>query len=137
ETVPETVEEVQKSHTPLKKIRGVSGKTETSWNGESLGNTSAGEPLYRQALVGGEVVAVGGAVVLEDDGIQAIYFVEYMFESSNHCKMLHGRFLQRGCETVLGNAANERELFLTNECMTVPLKEIKGTVSFEIRSRPW
>ncbi|KAL0733706.1 hypothetical protein Bca4012_009916 [Brassica carinata] len=137
ETAPEPVEEVQKSLTPLKKIRGVSGKTETSWNGESLEKTSAGEPLYRQALVGGEIVAVGGAVILEDDGIQAIYFVEYMFESSKHCKMLHGRLLQRGCETVLGNAANERELFLTNECTTVPLKEIKGTVSFEIRSRPW
>ncbi|CAH8389414.1 unnamed protein product [Eruca vesicaria subsp. sativa] len=136
ETVPEPVEEVQKSLTPLKKF-GVSGKTETSWNGESVGITSAGEALYRQANVGGETVAVGGAVVLEDDGIQAIYFVEYMFESSKHCKMLHGRLLQRGCETVLGNAANERELFLTNECMTVQLKEIKGTVSFEIRSRPW
>ncbi|KAF8083357.1 hypothetical protein N665_0778s0010 [Sinapis alba] len=137
ETVPEPVEEVQKSNTPLKKIRGISGKTETSWNGESLGKTTAGEPLYRQALVGGEIVAVGGAVVLEVDGIEAIYFVEYMFESANHCKMLHGRLLQRGCETVLGNAANERELFLTNECKTVPLKEIKGTVIFEIRSRPW
>lgn len=137
ETVPEPVEEVQKSHTPLKEIRGGSGKTETSWDGESTGKTSAGELLYRQALVGGEIVAVGSAVVLEVDGIQAIYFVEYMFESSKHCKMLHGRLLQRGCETVLGNAANERELFLTNECRTELLKEIKGTVSFEIRSRPW
>ncbi|KAF3571128.1 hypothetical protein F2Q69_00062789 [Brassica cretica] len=137
ETVPEPVEEVQKSHTPLKKIRGVSGKTESSWSGESLGKTSAGEPLYRQALVGEEIVAVGGAVVLEVDGIEVIYFVEYMFEKSNNCKMLHGRFLQRGCDTVLGNAANEKELFLTNECKTVSLKEIKGTVSFEIRSRPW
>ncbi|RID48003.1 hypothetical protein BRARA_I04553 [Brassica rapa] len=137
ETVPEPVEEVEKFHTPLKKIRGVSGKTESSWSGESLGKTSAGEPLYRQALVGEEIVAVGGAVVLEDDGNEVIYFVEYMFEKSNNCKMLHGRLLQRGCDTVLGNAANERELFLTNECKTVSLKEIKGTVSFEIRSRPW
>ena len=137
ETVPEPVEEVEKSHTPLKKIRGVSGKTESSWSGETLGKTSAGEPLYRQALVEGEIVAVGGAVVLEVDGIEVIYFVEYMFEKSNNCKMLHGRLLQRGCDTVLGNAANERELFLTNECKTVSLKEIKGTVSFEIRSRPW
>ncbi|KAG2259190.1 hypothetical protein Bca52824_078484 [Brassica carinata] len=77
ETVPEPVEEVEKSHTPLKKIRGVSGKTESSWSGETLGKTSA--------------VAVGGAVVLEVDGIEVIYFVEYMFEKSNNCKMLHGR----------------------------------------------
>ncbi|KAG7612367.1 Bromo adjacent homology (BAH) domain [Arabidopsis suecica] len=137
-TVPEPVE-VQKPHTP-KKIRGSSGKREIKWDGESLGKTSAGEPLYQQALVGGEMVAVGGAVTLEvddPDEMPAIYFVEYMFESTDHCKMLHGRFLQRGSMTVLGNAANERELFLTNECMTTQLKDIKGVASFEIRSRPW
>ena len=110
---------------------------ETRWEGDILGRTSAGEPLYQQALVGGEVVAVGGAVLLEVNETSVIYFVEYMFESSDHCKMLHGRHLERGSETVLGNTANERELFLTNACMTVQLKDIKGTVSFEIRSRPW
>ncbi|KAL1212909.1 DNA (cytosine-5)-methyltransferase 1 [Cardamine amara subsp. amara] len=138
DTVPEPVE-VQKSRTP-KKIRGSSEEMEIKWDGVILGKTSAGEPLYGQALVGGEVVAVGGAVILEIDDpneFPAIYFVEYMFESSDHCKMLHGRLLQRGSETVLGNAANERELFLTNECMTVQLKDLKGTVSFKIRSRPW
>ncbi|XP_019093153.1 PREDICTED: DNA (cytosine-5)-methyltransferase 1-like [Camelina sativa] len=131
--------EVQKPHTP-KKIRASSGKREIRWDGESLGKTSAGEPLYRQALVGGETVAVGGAVTLEvddSDELPAIYFVEDMFESTDHCKMLHGRFLQRGSKTVLGNASNERELFLTNECTTVQLKDIKGIVDFEIRSRPW
>ncbi|CAA7027839.1 unnamed protein product [Microthlaspi erraticum] len=139
ETVPEPVD-VQKSHTPPKKIRSSSGKLEIRWEGESLGKTSAGEPLYRQALVGGEMVAVGSAVVLEvddTDEVLAIYLVEYMFESSDHGKMLHGRYLQRGSETVLANAANERELFLTTECLSVHLKDIKGTVSFEIRSRRW
>ncbi|CAE6197571.1 unnamed protein product [Arabidopsis arenosa] len=51
--------------------------------------------------------------------------------------MLHGKLLQRGSETVLGMAANERKIFLTNECLTVQLKDIKGTVSFEILSWPW
>ncbi|CAA7061640.1 unnamed protein product [Microthlaspi erraticum] len=32
---------------------------------------------------------------------------------------------------------NERELFMTNECMNVQLKDVKGTASLEIRSRPW
>ncbi|CAN8255576.1 unnamed protein product [Cochlearia groenlandica] len=139
EIVPEPVE-LHKSHTPPKKIQGSSVKMDLSWDGESLGKTSAGEPLYRQALVGGEMVAVGGAIILEvddPDEIPPIYFVEYMFENSKRCKMLHGRLLQRGSETVLGNAANERELFLTSECVTVQLKDIKGTASLEIRSRPW
>ncbi|CAH8298780.1 unnamed protein product [Eruca vesicaria subsp. sativa] len=112
-------------------------EVETRWEGDILGKTSAGEPLYRQAFVGGELVAVGGAVLLEVAETSVIYFVEYMFETSDHFKMLHGRQLQKGSETVLGNAANERELFLTNACMTVQLKDVKGKVSFEIRSRPW
>ncbi|CAE6198521.1 unnamed protein product [Arabidopsis arenosa] len=110
---------------------------EIRWEGESYGESSVGEPLYGQALVGGGKVAVGGAVILEVDDQDKIYFVEYMFQSSDHYKMLHGKLLQRGSETVLGTAANERELFLTNECLTVQLKDIKGTVNFEIRSRPW
>ncbi|KAJ0253860.1 Bromo adjacent homology (BAH) domain-containing protein [Hirschfeldia incana] len=124
------VEEPHEAHTLPEKM-------ETRWEGEILGKTSAGEPLYQQALVGGELVAVGGAVLLEVDQTSVIYFVEYMFERSDHCKMLHGRHLERGFDTVLEYAANERELFLTNTCMTVQLKDIKGTVSVEIRSRPW
>ncbi|KFK31662.1 dna (cytosine-5)-methyltransferase [Arabis alpina] len=137
--VPDSVD-VQKSHNSPKKIRASSGKMEIRWDGEIIGNTSAGEPLYRQALIGEETVAVGGAVFFEvddSDEIPAIYFVEYMFETSDHCKMLHGKVLQRGAETVLGNAANERELFLTKECITVQLKDIKGAAIFEMRSRPW
>ncbi|KAJ0260435.1 Bromo adjacent homology (BAH) domain-containing protein [Hirschfeldia incana] len=138
EIAPEHVEEVEESHSLPKKIISSCGKMETRWDGESLGKTPAGEPLYRQALLEGEAVAVGGAVIAEVDGVQAIYFVEYMFErSSDHCKMLHGRLLQRGSETVLEKAASERELFLTNECTTVQFKDVKGTVCFEIRTRPW
>ncbi|EOA28898.1 hypothetical protein CARUB_v10025150mg [Capsella rubella] len=138
DTVREAVE-VQKSHSP-KKIRSNSEKMEIKWDGEILGRTNAGEPLYGKALVGGKMVVVGDAVIFEvgdQDETPAIYFVEYMFESLDHCKMLHGKLLQRGSNTVIGNAANERELFLTNECLTSQLKDIKGTVSFEIRSRPW
>ncbi|KFK37543.1 dna methyltransferase 2 [Arabis alpina] len=132
--------DVRKSHNPQKKVRGSSGKMDIRWDGEIIGQTSVGEPLYRQALVGGETVTVGGAVKLEVDDldeIPAIYFVEYMFESADQCKMLHGKLLQRGSKTVLGNASNERELFLTHECITVQLKDIKGTAIFEMRSRPW
>ncbi|CAH8276765.1 unnamed protein product [Arabidopsis lyrata] len=131
--------EVQKSHTP-KKSKASSEEMEIEWDGGIIGKTSAGEPLYGRALVGGDVVAVGSAVILEvddPDETPVIYFVEYMFESLDHCKMLHGKFLQRGSETVLGIAANERELFLTNECITVQLKDIKGIVSLEIRSGQW
>ncbi|XP_010450186.1 PREDICTED: DNA (cytosine-5)-methyltransferase 2-like [Camelina sativa] len=138
DSVPKAVE-VRMYHPP-KQIRGSVGEMEIRWEGEILGETCAGEPLYGQAFVGGVQVAIGGAVILEvddQDENSAIYLVEYMFERKDHCKFLHGKLLQRGSETVLESAANERELFLTNECLTVQLKDIKRTISFEIRSRPW
>ncbi|XP_010553726.1 PREDICTED: DNA (cytosine-5)-methyltransferase 1-like isoform X2 [Tarenaya hassleriana] len=133
-------DKAEKSPPSLKKVRASSGKKELGWDGELIGKTSADEPLYRQAYVGEENVAVGGAVSLEvddSDELPAIYFVEYMFESLDGCKMFHGRLMHRGSQTVLGNTANERELFLTNECMTLEMKDIKGTILLEIRSRPW
>ncbi|KAL1208906.1 DNA (cytosine-5)-methyltransferase 1 [Cardamine amara subsp. amara] len=84
----------KKSQTP-KKICGHFVNMEISWDGEILGKNSAGEPLYGQALVGGEMVAVGGAVTLESSKTPAIYFVECMFERSDNSKMLQGRLLQR------------------------------------------
>ncbi|XP_010435242.1 PREDICTED: DNA (cytosine-5)-methyltransferase 4-like [Camelina sativa] len=138
DSVPEAVE--VRMYNPPKKIRGIVGEMEIRWEGEILGETCAGEPLYGQAFVGGLQVAIGGAVILEvddQDENSAICLVEYMFERKDHCKFLHGKLLQRGSETVLESAANERELFLTNECLTVQLKDIKRTICFEIRSRPW
>lgn len=38
---------------------------------------------------------------------------------------------------MLGNTANEREIFLTNECMDFQLQEVKQSVHVDIRSIPW
>ncbi|PPD84976.1 hypothetical protein GOBAR_DD18085 [Gossypium barbadense] len=112
---------------------------EVSWDGEPVSKTSSDKPLYKRAIVHGEVVVVGSAVSVEVDlyELPAIYFVEYMFETSKGRKMFHGRMMQRGSETVLGNAANEREVFLTNNCGDFELEDVKQTVVVDIRLRPW
>ena len=73
----------------------------------------------------------------ETDEFPDIYYVEYMFESKIGRKMFHGRMMQCGCQTVLGNAANEREVFLTNECRDLGLHDVKQTVVVNIQNRPW
>ncbi|KAL0348175.1 UNVERIFIED_CONTAM: DNA (cytosine-5)-methyltransferase 1B [Sesamum angustifolium] len=80
-----------------------------------------------------------GAVLVQDDDddFPAIYLVEYMFEKLDGSKIFHGRMMQRGCQTVLGNTANEREIFLTNECMDFQLEEVMQTIHVDIRSMPW
>ncbi|KAB2033895.1 hypothetical protein ES319_D04G047300v1 [Gossypium barbadense] len=130
--------ETQKSPSVSKQPRQCSTE-EVSWDGEPVSKTSSDKPLYKRAIVHGEVVVVGSAVSVEVDlyELPAIYFVEYMFETSKGRKMFHGRMMQRGSETVLGNAANEREVFLTNNCGDFELEDVKQTVVVDIRLRPW
>ncbi|KAL6647284.1 hypothetical protein ACP70R_014721 [Stipagrostis hirtigluma subsp. patula] len=111
---------------------------EIRWEGEPSGKTSSGLSLYKCAYVRDLRIAVGGAVALEDDsGETVMCFVEYMFQKLDGAKMVHGRMLQKGSETVLGNAANEREVFLTNDCLEFELDDIKESVTVNIQSMPW
>ncbi|KAK9098487.1 hypothetical protein Syun_025532 [Stephania yunnanensis] len=110
------------------------------WDGEPVGRSCAGDSLYACALVHGEKITVGGAVIMDVDvseELQEIYFVEYMFETSNGRKMVHGIIMEKGSQTVLGNAANEREVFLTNRCTEFELGFVKQTVNVDIRLRSW
>ncbi|XP_006847211.2 DNA (cytosine-5)-methyltransferase 1B [Amborella trichopoda] len=113
----------------------------TRWVGDCVGKVaSSGNVLYKSASILGDMVLVGGFVIVEPDSydeLPAILFVEYMFENSDGVKMIHGRLMQRGSQTVLGNAANAREVFLTDECMDVELSEVKQSVVVDVRQRPW
>lgn len=136
------LEEKQKSGSAPKHIKSGFTKEEIRWDGEPVNERSSRGVLYKKAIVCGEVITVGAAVLVEvendeTENLPVIYFVEYMFESSDGSKMFHGRVMQRGSNTVLGNAANEREVFLTNECLDCGLEDIKHTVVVDIRLMPW
>lgn len=136
----EVPNETQKPSTTTRRTKSCPNSKEVEWDGESVGKTASGEHLYRRAKVHGNEIAVGGSVLVEEDEadvLPTICFVEYMFEKSNGKKMLHGRIMQRGSQTVLGNTANEREVFLTHECMDLELEEVKQTVVVGVRLMPW
>ncbi|CAA2934361.1 DNA (cytosine-5)-methyltransferase 1B-like [Olea europaea subsp. europaea] len=133
----------EKTQTPCsapKRTKSCSSNKETKWDGGSFGKKTTGESLYKRAIVQGDVITVGGAVLVqvdESNDLPAISFVEYMFEGLDGSKMFHGRMMQRSSQTVLGNAGNEREVFLTNECMDFELEDIKQIITVDIRSMPW
>ncbi|XP_058090030.1 DNA (cytosine-5)-methyltransferase 1B-like [Magnolia sinica] len=133
-------EKTAKSHSANKPQKSKSTREENGWDGESIGKMRSGEVLYKRARVCGDIIAVGGAVLVEageSEEALVIVFVEYMFERLDGEKMVHGRVMQRGCQTVLGNAANEREVFLTNECTEVELGDVKESVTVDVRSISW
>ncbi|WOK98331.1 DNA (cytosine-5)-methyltransferase 1B-like [Canna indica] len=109
------------------------------WKGEPIGKMDSGETLYHSAIVRGHVIAVGGGATVEADeaDMPVILFVEYMFEKQDGMKMVHGRIMQRGSQTVLGNAADEREIFLVSDCMEIELGDLKESVVVDIRLRSW
>ncbi|KAK2367307.1 DNA (cytosine-5)-methyltransferase [Trifolium repens] len=134
------LEGTQKPHSVSKETKAFSDEGEIRWEGGPEGKTGSGEVVYKQAIIHGEVVSVGMSVsveVDESDELPDIYYIEYMFEAKKGRKMFHGRTMQHGCQTVLGNAANEREVFLTNECRDLGLQEVKHTNVVSIRKRPW
>jgi hypothetical protein len=57
-------------------------------------------------------IVASGAVMREFYSGEAIILcVEYMYEKNHNTEMIHARILQNGSQTVLGNAANEREMY--------------------------
>ncbi|CAN4101552.1 unnamed protein product [Withania somnifera] len=139
----ENLDVPEKTHTPCSTRRHNKShcdSKEINWYGESIGKTASGELLFKRARVHGNEIAAGDSVLVEHDEpdeLPSIYFVEYMFEKLDGSKMLHGRMMQRGSDTVLGNAANEREVFLINECMDLRLGDVKESVAVNIRMMPW
>lgn len=133
----------EKTQTPRSERRqnkSFSGSKEVKWDGKSVGKLPTGEALYKTAIVHGDEIAVKEAVVVQDedsDDFPAIYFVEYMYEKLDGSKMFHGRMMLQGCRTMLGNAANEREVFLTNECADFQLEEVKQNIHVDVRSISW
>ncbi|KAL8470986.1 hypothetical protein ACS0TY_033531 [Phlomoides rotata] len=133
------LEESQTTKLTPRKTKSSSYDKAVKWKGKSLGNLPTGEALYKMAIVHGNEIAVGGAVLQDDEeaDFAATYFIEYMFEKFDGSKMLHGRLMQQGCQTVLGNAASEREVYLTNQCMDIQLEEVKEGIHVDIRSTSW
>ncbi|KAI8006797.1 DNA (cytosine-5)-methyltransferase 1A [Camellia lanceoleosa] len=98
-----------------------------------------GGDLYKRAIVRASTVSVGGFALLTGDSEEYphIYFVEYMFEELDGRKVVHGSLLIRRSQTILGNTANEREVFMTNDCLEFELADIVQTVVVEPQLMPW
>ena len=134
------LEKIKKPYSVVKPTKFCSSNKEITWDGQPGDKTCAGETLYKRAIVRGDAVAVGSSVLVEmddSDDVSLIYFMEYMFENSDGRKMVHGRLMLQGFQTVLGTSANEREVFLTNDCLVFDLGDVKQTVVMDIRLTPW
>ncbi|KAH9684612.1 DNA (cytosine-5)-methyltransferase 1B [Citrus sinensis] len=116
-------ENMEKFCFSAKSVKPPCSSKATKWDGELIRKTCFGESLYKRAIVCGNVVNIGGCVLVEtadSDHLPSIYFVEFMFEKSDSRKMVHGRHMLRGSETFLGNTADANE---SNACKDKIVRE--------------
>lgn len=115
-------------------------ESKIAWISKSSGKSAAQEPVYAKAQVRSEEISVGEVVLVETEEPSEepeMVIVEYFYEKKNGTKFLHGRFLERGQQTVLGNAADPLAVFLTNRCVDVNLADIKSKVTVHMIKRAW
>lgn len=82
---------------------------------------------YKTANIAGVEITVGEYLYIELSSSSTsrpqIAKIQYMFESKGR-QMFHGNWLCKGSETVLGETADLRELFILSECDDIPFSAI-------------
>ncbi|KAI9318737.1 S-adenosyl-L-methionine-dependent methyltransferase [Dichotomocladium elegans] len=83
---------------------------------------------YRKAVVDGEVIQPGDCVYLRTDKPEPWFakVIALFHDDSEGGFMFHARFFSHGRETVLGEFAGERELFLLDDCADNHLESVMG-----------
>jgi len=90
----------------------------------------------QNAKNGAIIVSVGDCIAISIKGDYLLGIVQALWEKKGK-KMVQIRTLKQGVETVLGDAASEEELFLTQEVQTFETSLILGKVHAKRRERPW
>lgn len=99
----------------------------TEWVGQPI-RTAKGN-FYEAVMIDSEKITRNDNIFIKSlDPLvpPQIVKVEYMWESKKGNKIIHGTWLWRGGETILGDTSLARELFLVNECQDVSLAYVQS-----------
>nr|GMC78621.1 DNA (cytosine-5)-methyltransferase [Ipomoea batatas] len=124
-----------------RKSTGSTSRNEVSWIGRTTRVTSDGNNvLYCGVSINGVSVFPGSVVLVNqprEGRDSTICFVEYMIQSSDGTKIVHGRVMVGAFETVLGNNAHKRELCLTEDCLNFYPSNVTKWLDVKIQPKPW
>ncbi|XP_031126825.1 DNA (cytosine-5)-methyltransferase 1A-like [Ipomoea triloba] len=116
-------------------------RNEVSWIGRTTRVTSDGNNvLYCGVSINGVSVFPGSVVLVNqprEGRDSTICFVEYMIQSSDGTKIVHGRVMVGAFETVLGNNAHKRELCLIEDCLDFHPCNVTKSLDVKIQPKPW
>ncbi|KAJ8922234.1 hypothetical protein NQ315_004171 [Exocentrus adspersus] len=106
---------------------------------EKLPTKYDGKDCYASATVGNVDIKPGDFVMLKSENPNeplCIAKVVYMYDKLPQKFMFHGHLLCRGTDTILGETADPRELFLVDNCEDLPLGTIVHKAEVEFRKPP-
>ncbi|KAF7858920.1 hypothetical protein EAF04_008961 [Stromatinia cepivora] len=75
-------------------------------------------------------------VELEDINSELLHArIIYLYDDENEGSMAHVRYFKHGYETIIGEIASPRVLFLTSECANISMFEVKGKIKVDFRGK--
>ncbi len=107
--------------------------TAKSW---SFSEPISGTETMQEAHMGGISIVLGDCVIVSNAGDYTIGVVQALTEISGE-KEVCLRVLKQGFETVLGDAASEEEMFLTNQTLSFDISDVIGKIHASHRKRQW
>ncbi|CAH0549085.1 unnamed protein product [Brassicogethes aeneus] len=98
-----------------------------------------GRKCYSSAIVGGVKVEAGDFVILNPENLNeplCVAKVAYIYDQAPQGPMFHAHFFCRAKDTVIGECADPRELFVVDSCDECPLGAIVRKAEVEFRKPP-
>lgn len=109
------------------------GTKMSSW---VLSKPASGSKVMQEARVGNTTILLGDCVVISDVDNYIMGVAQSFWENKKE-KLIQIRVLKQGYETVLGDAASEEELFLTQQARSFKICKVVGKVNANRQIRQW
>uniref|UniRef100_T1J239 DNA (cytosine-5-)-methyltransferase n=1 Tax=Strigamia maritima TaxID=126957 RepID=T1J239_STRMM len=114
-------------------------KTRCKWIGCSI--RCNGKLYYNSAEINGTKFSCGDCALVQTEGnsnssTHPARIISMWEDVFSNLKLFHVQWFAFGADTVLGDIANEYELFILDQCENLPLKHIKCKCEIEFKSTP-
>ncbi|XP_051164166.1 DNA (cytosine-5)-methyltransferase PliMCI-like [Leptopilina boulardi] len=100
---------------------------DAKWIGESIGEDNE-RVFYEKAILGDDVIQIKDCVLIEVNSSAQVARIFYMFEDKAGNKLIHANWYWRAADTILGETADEFELFYSERCDNIAFNTISHKV---------
>lgn len=101
---------------------------EAEWIGDPIGEDN-GRVFYEKANLDGDEIEIRDCVLIEVNSSPQVARILYMYEDRGGNKLIHANWFWRATDTILGETADEFELFYSERCDNIAFNTISKKVN--------